>query len=112
MIKVVPKYTHIFDRNVHLNQYKQIYTILKRFCGQSNNGNQDKEVVRTTELPEEPTTCCMSGCPNCVWLEYADKLSAYFKDGGKQAIKEINEKVQDPNMRAFLFHELRMKKNK
>ncbi|KAL3274467.1 hypothetical protein HHI36_015852 [Cryptolaemus montrouzieri] len=66
----------------------------------------------SNELPEEPTTCCMSGCANCVWLDYAEKMSAYFKDGGDKAIKEINEKVNDPNIRAFLMQELRMRKIK
>lgn len=63
----------------------------------------------TNEFPKEPTTCCMSGCANCVWLDYADKLSGYFKDGGERALKEINEKVHDPNIKTFLLFELRMK---
>lgn len=63
-----------------------------------------------TDYPEEPTTCCMSGCANCVWLEYAEKISTYYRDGGEQAVKEINEKVSDPNIRAFLLQELRMMK--
>lgn len=62
-----------------------------------------------TELPEAPTTCCMSGCANCVWLEYAEKVTQYFRDGGEKAIKEINEKVDDANIRAFILHELRMR---
>lgn len=52
----------------------------------------------------------MSGCANCVWLEYAEKLTEYFKDGGERAIKEINEKVDDPSVKAFLLQELRMRK--
>lgn len=59
------------------------------------------------EFPEAPTTCCMSGCANCVWLDYAEKLTEYFKDGGEQAMKEINEKVDDPMIKAFLLLELR-----
>jgi hypothetical protein len=51
----------------------------------------------------------MSGCANCVWLEYAEKLSRYYRDGGEEAFKKIQEKVTDPNMKAFLLHELRMK---
>ncbi|RZC38125.1 Oxidored-like domain containing protein [Asbolus verrucosus] len=52
----------------------------------------------------------MTGCANCVWLEYAEKLSRYYQDGGEEAAKQINERVTDPNMKAFLLHELRMKK--
>lgn len=60
-----------------------------------------------SEFPEAPTTCCMSGCANCVWVEYAEQLTKYFKDGGSQAIKEIEEKVTDPNIKAFILQELR-----
>ncbi|XP_017772023.1 PREDICTED: oxidoreductase-like domain-containing protein 1 [Nicrophorus vespilloides] len=64
----------------------------------------------TTTFPEPPTTCCMSGCANCVWLDYVEKLSEYYKDGGEKAMKRISEEVTDGNMRAFLMHELRMRK--
>ena len=33
--------------------------------------------------PSLPTTCCMSGCANCVWLDYAnDVVDFYCKRGG------------------------------
>lgn len=60
-----------------------------------------------SSIPEPPTTCCMSGCANCVWIEYAEKLTAYFKDGGDKARKHILDSVTDSNMRAFLMMELR-----
>lgn len=69
-----------------------------------------KDDKKKPKFPEAPTTCCMSGCANCVWLEYAEKLTKYFQDGGEQAMKEINEKVEDPSIRAYLLHELRMRK--
>ncbi|XP_044253334.1 oxidoreductase-like domain-containing protein 1 isoform X2 [Tribolium madens] len=78
------------------------------FCRKCHNEKGQKN----GDFPEEPTTCCMSGCPNCVWLEYAEKLSQLYKDGGEKAVKQINEKVTDPNIRAFLLHELRMRKGK
>lgn len=74
------------------------------------NSNHENIDLDEKKLPEEPTTCCMSGCANCVWLEYAEKMSEHFKDGGTTVIKEINEKVNDPNIRAFLLQELRMRK--
>lgn len=68
------------------------------------------EVPLTLEDLEEPTTCCMSGCANCVWIEYAEKLSALVKGSQSDVQKMIMDKVQDPNMRAFLSMELRIRK--
>lgn len=87
-----------------------------RLCSDNNHESKNKQdepkatqdVVK--ELPDAPTTCCMSGCANCVWLDYAEKVSQYFQDGGEKAIKEINEKVDDPNIKAFIVQELRMRK--
>lgn len=58
----------------------------------------------------EPTNCCMSGCANCVWIEYAEKLSATLRNSDVDVQKTILDKVQDPNMRAFLLMELRFRK--
>ncbi|OXU21999.1 hypothetical protein TSAR_016570 [Trichomalopsis sarcophagae] len=68
------------------------------------------EVPLTLEELQEPTTCCMSGCANCVWIEYAEKLSTITKDSPGDVQKLIMEKVQDANMRAFLSMELRVRK--
>jgi hypothetical protein len=86
-------------------------SVLCQYCHnhQESSGNSDEKNKKGDEYPEEPTTCCMSGCANCVWLEYAEKLSRYYRDGGEEAFKKIQEKVTDPNMKAFLLHELRMK---
>ena len=56
---------------------------------------------------KEPTTCCMSGCANCVWLEYAETISKFLKENEEDVQKIISERVKDPNMRAFLEMELR-----
>ncbi|XP_039314683.1 oxidoreductase-like domain-containing protein 1 [Solenopsis invicta] len=58
----------------------------------------------------EPTNCCMSGCTNCVWIKYAEKLSNMMEKSNIDLQKAIFEKVQDPNMRAFLAMELRCRK--
>jgi hypothetical protein len=50
----------------------------------------------------------MSACPNCVWIEYANQLNELFRDGGEKSLKIIEEKVTDPNMKAFLITELRI----
>ena len=64
--------------------------------------------VSNTDIPETPTTCCMSACPNCVWIEYANRLNEMFRDGGEKSLKIIEEKVTDPNMKAFLITELKI----
>lgn len=62
------------------------------------------------KLPEEPTTCCMSGCANCVWIEYAEKIKNILVDSDKKQVAQIIlDKVQDPNMKAFLSMELKSK---
>ena len=58
--------------------------------------------------PQLPTSCCMSGCANCVWIEYVEELARYYKDGGDKA-KEAIRRIPDHNLRAFLEIELRFK---
>ena len=56
--------------------------------------------------PDIPTTCCASGCANCVWIDYAEELKKYYQDGGDKAKLAIAKEVEDPNLRAFLMLEL------
>lgn len=64
------------------------------------------------KIPPPPTNCCMSGCANCVWIQYAEEVSSKLR-GGSDAVREIIMKeVQDPNMRSFLEMELRLLKLK
>ncbi|XP_011195439.2 oxidoreductase-like domain-containing protein 1 isoform X1 [Zeugodacus cucurbitae] len=59
------------------------------------------------EIPPEPTTCCMSGCANCVWIEYAETLSKLFEGNDEKARQIILSKITDPNLKMFLSMELR-----
>lgn len=65
------------------------------------------------ELEPPIGQCCGSGCPNCVWVQYAEKLvEQYRKDGIKEAMKKISEEVEDPTLRSFIKIELQSKFNK
>ncbi|KDR24304.1 hypothetical protein L798_06766 [Zootermopsis nevadensis] len=75
-------------------------------CSETRNSEQGTDNLQVS-LPEEPTTCCMSGCANCVWIQYAEELSKIYADGGEKARSIILSKVSDPNTRAFLMMELK-----
>jgi hypothetical protein len=49
----------------------------------------------------------MSGCENCVWIQYAQELTEMYKDSGTTAQKIIFEKIKDPTMQVFLKMELK-----
>ncbi|RZF33226.1 hypothetical protein LSTR_LSTR014031 [Laodelphax striatellus] len=68
--------------------------------GEGENGKSD--------FPDPPTNCCMSGCANCVYLEYAEQLTKIFKDSGEKSREIILSKISDPNMQAFLRTELQI----
>lgn len=61
------------------------------------------------KLPPEPTTCCMSGCANCVWIEYADKIAQLLDGNTDEARELVLQRIQDPNLRMFLQSELKLK---
>ena len=55
--------------------------------------------------PEPPVDCCMSGCANCVWIQYAEELRDYYRDGNERALREIN-KMDNESLKAFIKLEL------
>lgn len=88
----------------------KMYRLLQKIAKNLNTLHPRKSSSNYPKLPEEPTTCCMSGCANCVWIEYANSVREILSDyDSNETIKVVLEKVQDPNMRAFLAMELKSK---
>ena len=57
--------------------------------------------------PDVPVYCCMSGCPNCVYLQYAVEMAECFGDNGVTALKVIDA-IEDETLKAFLRMEVQM----
>nr|XP_018897012.1 PREDICTED: uncharacterized protein LOC109030483 [Bemisia tabaci] len=85
---------------------------IRHYCKNEEEGSSEEkrkmESFSQLELPEEPTNCCMSGCANCVWIEYAKELQTVFHGSNEKARDIILTKISDPNMKAFLAMELKM----
>ena len=69
---------------------------------------------RSAPPPEAPGTCCMSGCANCVWLDYAEEVTKYYEMKGgdlpkEEIIKEIESQMSDPMVKAFVLLEIKSK---
>jgi len=96
-----PKRSSIFTSAFSTNTVVPLGERAKDHSIQVKTGENEEAVC----LPEPPTTCCMSGCANCVWFAYGRELLAIYKDGGKAA-QQVLEAVEDPGVRAFLSIEL------
>jgi len=47
----------------------------------------------------------MSGCANCVYIQYAMEMANYFKVNGTTALKVIDA-IEDETLKAFLKVEI------
>lgn len=76
------------------------------------NKNERNKKYFFFQLPPEPTTCCMSGCNNCVWIAYAEELVKLFDGNTEEARKVLLDKIQDPTLKMFLMVEINARLNK
>ena len=69
----------------------------------------------SVSLPDPPSNmCCMSGCANCVWLDYTDDMIKAYENKGQTldlsiVLKEIDDNVSDPMIKSFIKMELKSK---
>ncbi|XP_032678819.1 oxidoreductase-like domain-containing protein 1 [Odontomachus brunneus] len=92
-----------------LRCYQRSFSVQKDDDKQEVGENNSKEAP--VDDLAEPTNCCMSGCANCVWIQYAERLSSTIDSTSDVNLQTaILERVQDPNMKAFLMMELRCRK--
>merc|ERR1712126_194063 len=81
----------------------------------TGEGSSKNERVNTTSVPPDlPTTCCMSGCANCVWLDYAEETVEFYDAFGmkmelEELLKTVDDNIQDPLVKAFIKMELKSK---
>ncbi|KAJ2945804.1 hypothetical protein O0L34_g4709 [Tuta absoluta] len=92
------------------NQCKQQLRLCTKET-QNELDEKEKELERIAKnalIDEPPTTCCQSGCSTCVYIAWADALSAKMGKNPEIADKVL-EMVNDPSMKAYLEMELRFR---
>jgi len=81
---------------------------------QSSADSTAKVSAELSGPPEIPSTCCMSGCANCVWLDYAEEVVRYFDSRSEKVdlqvlLDEVERNIQDPMIKSFIKMELKFK---
>uniref|UniRef100_A0A4X2KQG8 Oxidoreductase-like domain-containing protein n=1 Tax=Vombatus ursinus TaxID=29139 RepID=A0A4X2KQG8_VOMUR len=74
-----------------------------------SDGDSSEPLYPQHPMLPPPTNCCMSGCQNCVWLQYAEEILRHYSDGGAKALAAVDENIQDENIKAFIKMEIRFR---
>jgi hypothetical protein len=97
----------VFNR-VLLKSINNLVFIMKNNSNDSSNKtSNDSSNEFVVQLPKAPEDCCQTGCQNCVWIKYAEDLALYYRDGGIEAQKQIEESITDQNLKMFIKNELK-----
>ncbi|VVC99141.1 unnamed protein product [Leptidea sinapis] len=83
-----------------------------RFCSIGLDDEKEKEIQKiqsNASIEEPPTTCCGSGCANCVFVIWAEALAKKMDNAGPEIAEKILKMVDDPSMKAYLEMELRLR---
>ena len=68
----------------------------------------------TNNFPKNFILKSLSGCANCVWLDYAEEVVRYFDNKGMtssldELLDTVDKNVEDPMIKAFIKMELKSK---
>lgn len=120
-LKVVSSSSNNRDQEIYDPKKDNFFTQDIAFGSKENKGSGNAE--RPVFIPEEvedseeeeliaPTNCCGTGCPNCVWIEYAEKLTKRISNPkmGKERILRELEAMEDQNIKSYVMMELRIMK--
>ncbi|XP_022830941.1 uncharacterized protein LOC111359584 isoform X2 [Spodoptera litura] len=120
MINIGHKFCYLYTKMIKSNILRlpvlvrsQKYVI--RTCTTTSQTTDDEKarelerIAKEASIDEPPTSCCQSGCANCVYIVWAEALSAKIQNVGPEVSDKILEMVQDPSMKAYLEMELRIR---
>ena len=86
---------------------------VRRSCADAADKSMPPMSNAASHRESPPTTCCGSGCANCVWIEYAQRLTDSISVEQRRSVDDflanIDQHIDDPSVRAFVAMELREK---
>ncbi|KOB74793.1 Uncharacterized protein OBRU01_08486 [Operophtera brumata] len=73
---------------------RQSYNIQSKLCSTTDTTNDEKEkelerIAKEATIDEPPIACCRSGCANCVYIAWAEAITAKMKDAGPDVCEKI-----------------------